>query len=227
MRPKEDWIYVTDFTPAIIDQDLFARAQHRVKEVGRAYSRRHADRPRYWLSGYISCKKCGNGINGATNNFVHRYYRCRGASKSVTGPRTCNAKSLRADELEEAVWEKLVETLQTPQVVMLGMQDHVDLGQGLNAEIRDLENAISNLVSRERNLIRMMSFEGVDSSLVESDLAPINSERRAMENRLQQQRNILSNRRKFAKSMSKVRQFSQHTRGEPRDALTWTEESEP
>ena len=153
MRPEEDWIYVTDFTPPIIDQDLFARAQDRVKEIERAFSRRYADRPRYWLSGYIFCKRCGNGINGATNNRVHRYYRCRGASKSVTGPRTCNTKSLRADELEEAVWEKLVETLQTPQVVMLGMQDHVDLGQGLNAEIRDLENAISNLVSRERNLI--------------------------------------------------------------------------
>ena len=91
---------------------------------------------------------------------------------------------------------------------MLGVQDYVDLGQELNAEIRDMEKAISNLVKREQNLIRMMSFDGVDSSLIESDLAPINAERRALENRLQQQRSILSNRRKFARSMSKIRQFS-------------------
>ena len=106
MRPEEDWIYVTDFTPPIIGEDLFARAQARVKDVDRAHSRRHVDRPRYWLSGYIFCEKCGNGINGATNNRIHRYYRCRGVYKTITGPPTCDAKSLRADELEEAVWGK-------------------------------------------------------------------------------------------------------------------------
>ena len=37
--------------------------------------------------------------------------------------------------MEEAVWEKIIETLQNTQIVTLGMQDQVDLGQDLSEEI--------------------------------------------------------------------------------------------
>ena len=110
--------------------------------------------------------------------------------------------------MEEAVWEKIIETLQSTQIVTLGMQDQVDLGQDMSEEIRDLEQSIAALIVREQNLIKMMSVEGIDDVLVESELAPINAQRRAQENRLQQLLNILSNRKKFAKSMRQIRQYS-------------------
>ena len=110
--------------------------------------------------------------------------------------------------MEEAVWEKIIETLQNTQIVTLGMQDQVDLGQDLSEEIRELEQSIAALIVREQNLIKMMSVEGIDSVLVKSELAPINAQRRAQENRLQQLLNILSNRKKFAKSMRQIRQYS-------------------
>ena len=208
LRPEEDWIYVTGFTPPIIDQDLFDRAQERLAVRGRTYSRRSEGRPRYWLSGYIVCEKCGRGVSGGTLNGIYRYYRCSGITATVTGPATCDTYRLRAGELEEAVWEKIIETLQNTQIVTLGMQDQVDLGQDLSEEIRDLEQSIAGLIVREQNLIKMMSVEGIDNLLVESELAPINAQRRSQENRLQQVLNILSNRKKFAKSMRQIRQYS-------------------
>ena len=95
------------------------------------------------------------------------------------------------------MWEKIIETLQSTQIVTLGMQDQVDLGQDMSEEIRDLEQSIAALIVREQNLIKMMSVEGIDNVLVESELAPINAQRRAQENRLQQLLNILSNRKKL------------------------------
>ena len=70
--------------------------------------------------------------------------------------------------MEEAVWGKIIETLQSTQIVTLGMQDQVDLGQDMSEEIRDLEQSIAALIVREQNLIKMMSVEGIDNVLVES-----------------------------------------------------------
>ena len=207
-RPEKEWIYVTGFTPPIIDKDLFDRAQERVAVEARTYSRRSEGRPRYWLSGYISCSKCGGAVSGTTLNRKYRYYQCRATKKTVGQPPTCNAKYIRANELEKAVWEKIVETLQNPQILILGLQDHIDLGQGLSKEIQDLEESIAALMAREQNLIHLMSIEGIDIGLVESELAPAGAQRRAQEGRLQQLQNILSNKRKFAKSMSQMRQYS-------------------
>ena len=47
-----------------------------------------------------------------------------------------------------------------------------------------------------------------DNALVESELAPIKAQRRALEDRLQHPLKILSNGRKFAKSMRQIRQHS-------------------
>ena len=77
------------------------------------------------------------------------------------------------------MWEKIIETLQSTQIVTLGMQDQVDLGQDMSEEIRDLEQSIAALIVREQNLIKMMNVEGIDNVLVESGLAPINAQRRA------------------------------------------------
>ena len=53
-----------------------------------------------------------------------------------------------------------------------------------------------------------MARAGVDDDLVESELAPVNAQRRAHENRIQQLRNTLSNKRKFGKAVGKVRRYA-------------------
>ncbi len=68
--------------------------------------------------------------------------------------------------MEEAVWGKIIETLQNTRIVTLGMQDQVDLGQDLSEEIRALEQSIAGLIVREQNLIKMMSVEGIDNVLI-------------------------------------------------------------
>ena len=63
--------------------------------------------------------------------------------------------------MADAVWEKIVDRLQGTRIVTLGMQDLVDLGQGLSEEIRDLEQTIAALIAREQELIKVMSVEGI------------------------------------------------------------------
>ena len=208
LRPKDEWAYITGFTPPILDKGLFDRVQERLEELGRTASRRHEGRPRYWLTGYIYCGKCGTRVHGATMHRTRRYYSCNGTRKTAWSPPTCDASYIPGDALEATVWKTLVEAVQSPDIVMLGVQEHVDIGQGLNEEITDLEAAIVELKNREKNLIQLMARSGVDTELVESELAPINAQRRAHENRIQQLRNTLSNRRKFGKAVGKVRRYA-------------------
>ena len=208
LRPKEEWKFLTGFTPPILDGDLFNRVQELLAQMDRTSSRRNTDRPRYWLTGYTYCGKCGSRVHGSMVRKNRRYYSCRATRKTEWSPPTCDERYIPADELEGSVWRTMVETVQTPGVVMLGIQDHVDVGQDLNQEIRDLEDAVANLTNQEKNLIRLMALGGVDKSLVESELQPINSQRMAHENRIQQLRNTLSNRRKFGKAMGRVRRYA-------------------
>ena len=110
------------------------------------------------------------------------------------------------------MWKALAETVQSPSVLMLGIQDHVDVGQGLNREISDLEAAIIELKTQEKNLIQLMARTGVDPELVEGEMTPITRQRRAHQNRIQQLRSILSNKRKFGKAVGVIKQHARALR---------------
>lgn len=106
--------------PQIITEEAFEKVTARLKR-NRELSRRNSKR-QYLLSGYLFCK-CGRRYVGSTssNKGGHtHYYCCSGSSKRVS-INPCPARSLRAEDLEDAVWAEVECALLNPQVISKGL----------------------------------------------------------------------------------------------------------
>ena len=207
IRPESDWVYITDFTPPIVSEEMFNRVQNRMRS--RARQPLHLDRPPYFLTGFIYCGLCGRRVNGATLNYGHRYYQCRYARKTAAGPALCQGRYMRADYLEQAVWGKLSQTLIRHEVLLLGLQDEIDALPKVSNQIQEIEDAISDLYAQEQNFVRLMGINGVDENMVSKHLIPVTAERESLEDRLATLRNHQANHKLYAAAEEKVAKFSE------------------
>ena len=211
IRPESDWVYITDFTPPIISEELFKRVQDRMRS--RARQPLHLDRPPYMLTGFIFCGLCGRRVNGTTLNYRFRYYQCRSARKTAAGPPLCQGKFMRAEHLEKAVWEKLSEMLTRHEFLLLGLQGEIDAIPKVNNEIQGIEDAIADLYAQEQNLVKLMGIKGVDADMVSEHLVPVTAERESLEDRLATLRNHQVNHKIYVAAEEKVAKFSEALTG--------------
>jgi site-specific DNA recombinase len=95
---------------AIVSKELFNKVQELLDERGDISMRRTSDSS-YLLSGLVRCTACSGKFAGGSahsGSNKYRYYQCITRSKS--GPTACASERVRADALEAAVIESLVET---------------------------------------------------------------------------------------------------------------------
>ncbi len=114
--PPEDWIEVA--VPALVEEALVEEAQAQLEE-NRRRSRLGPDGPRHLLQGLVVCRQCGRalvylschsgrlvGPPGAQKRSCYNYYRCTGLNTHYYGgPRLCSSRAVRAEHLEQAVWD--------------------------------------------------------------------------------------------------------------------------
>jgi site-specific DNA recombinase len=120
-RPRSQWIEVS--IPAIIDAKLQQEAQACLRRHTH-FSSRNVQRE-YLLRGMVTCGLCGLRMEAAHKRFTGRFnceyfwYACRGHLSSVdTGrPTKCTAKCVRANELDDVVWQAIVAWLQSPEML--------------------------------------------------------------------------------------------------------------
>ena len=123
-QPREKWIPIDAPELAIIDADLFAAVQERMKR-NRELSNRNKKR-KYLLAGYLRCGTCGRAMAGAKShrrdNLPATCYRCTcGTWKQPPCPdRYCSTVT---HLLDDALWKWLYNLL----------QDDVSLDEGLTA----------------------------------------------------------------------------------------------
>ncbi len=155
--PEEYWTVLPDTTQAIIDKELFDRAQAalaRSKELhpGKALHE-------YPLSGVLFCGYCGRPLVGSCLNKRYRYYRCRGAYDSASRKRVCDARYIQADWLEEVVWEKVKAVLRQPELLLAEVRSQVEAGKEelstgeLDREIAGLKRKLKKYPAQERRLM--------------------------------------------------------------------------
>jgi site-specific DNA recombinase len=116
-RPREEWIEIA--VPAIITQDRFERAQQRLEDNKR-YATRNSKVPSL-LQGLAACAGCGYGYyrtHTRTTNKTIYYYRCLGSDgwRYEDGP-VCNNKPVRADYLDQVVWDHVIGLLADPTLI--------------------------------------------------------------------------------------------------------------
>ena len=116
-RPKDQWIYIP--VPALVSESLFDIVQRQLDE-NRRRVRQRREGAGYLLQGLIVCPQCGYAFYGKTSwnqtaqgkTREYAYYRCSGTDASRSeGERVCDNHQVRADTLDQAVWDEVCQLL--------------------------------------------------------------------------------------------------------------------
>jgi site-specific DNA recombinase len=119
--PKEQWIYIP--VPALVSEELFEAVQVQLEE-NRRRARQRQRGARYLLQGLLVCAQCqyayyGKPVSQKSAKGKQRdyaYYRCIGTDAyRFGGERICDNLQVRADLLDELVWNEVCDLLAQPQ----------------------------------------------------------------------------------------------------------------
>lgn len=122
-RPKEEWLEVEGFTPALVSEKVFNTVQAHLNRPNRRTGHPHAT---YMLSGMAKCGECGQPITGQkmSRNENYRYYACRGSNNHYANP--CKAKRSRVSSVDDRVWEGIVRIFSYPTE----LEKAIEVGRG-------------------------------------------------------------------------------------------------
>jgi site-specific DNA recombinase len=183
---KETWHKLTNVTPAIISSDLFERAQAalaRSKELHPGKAQHE-----YPLTGFAVCGYCGSPLVGACLSKRYRYYKCRGTYPTASREKICDAHYIKADWLENAVWDNVKRILSNPEVLLNEVRKQTEDEQArvstgtLEQEIRALTRKLKGYAGQERRLMNAFKL-GFTTDIVLDEINLMKKEREADQKR--------------------------------------------
>jgi site-specific DNA recombinase len=160
-RPREEWIPID--CPAIITDEQF-QAAAKVAYDNSQWSPRRAEPGAFLLKGLVKCGVCRVGTSchkmRGRNGTWHRYYYCRNHDPLRAGgeEHRCPERNIRADALDEFVFDQVRAALLEPAILLAGQQA-VTLTQPipddelLAAELARLDRKIDNASAEKRRLV--------------------------------------------------------------------------
>jgi site-specific DNA recombinase len=106
--------------PALVSEDVFARAQELLQE-NKVRSRRRTIEPSI-VQGLVSCQKCGYAFSRSSTQTSARkihYYKCIGSDgwRKLGGPVCDNGRLIRQDLLDQIVWAEVIKLLEDPTLI--------------------------------------------------------------------------------------------------------------
>jgi len=151
--------------PAILDENLFKRAQKKLKESRRLYAGKikHG----YLLSGLVICNDCGNtmtGVNAKWWGKRERRYTCNKSCQGYKNKGCRPIKMIPADPLEEVVWEQVREWLRNPDWLLREALDYLQGKGNSGEEIKLLDKNLMNIIKGQNSIINLLA-----NGLVELD----------------------------------------------------------
>jgi site-specific DNA recombinase len=158
LRPKEEWIPIS--VPPIVDLATFHAAAGRARE-NEAFSPRNLQEGGYLLRKLVRCGRCGCSCSALTSKQTYsgkvhssHYYSCLRTTSGFLKQERCSQRRIRADVLDELVWEEVSTRLQDPARVLEAYQDHDQRrggssGQDTTTDKDDRLNQQIKLANRE------------------------------------------------------------------------------
>jgi site-specific DNA recombinase len=162
LRPKEEWVPIS--VPPIMNLVTFHEAASRGRD-NQAFAPRNLKERGYLLRKLVRCGRCGGSCGAATSKQTYRgqvhashYYSCFRASSGFLKQERCSQRRIRADVLDELVWEDVSTRLQDPSQVLAAYQEHkshrtvsedtgsMEQGQRLDAQIKFANKELSRLL---------------------------------------------------------------------------------
>jgi len=170
-------------TPALVSDDVWEAAQQRLQRNS-AFAQRNTRR-QYLLSGFIWCGECDRRIRAhCASRHGPRYYDCRGSDYCNYYPgEPCQLKAIRADAAEEAVWGKVAEVLQHPELVLAELERLSQEDSRLVIEERLVENQgrLKSLRGREHRLIVQFEYGEIDEPYLRTRMAGVKAQQHEFE----------------------------------------------
>lgn len=146
--PNPNAVVIPDAIPPIIDKTTWERVQERVSNNKR--NAKNKARETYLLSGLIECECCGAAYVGHTSTnkkgYRTKYYVCGNKYRT----KTCTAKNVNGNQLEEFVVEHLRAYLAETDfsVVAREIADRINKAardtRDAKAEIREIDKMLAN-----------------------------------------------------------------------------------
>ena len=133
-----------------------------------------------------------------------RYYHCWATHKAhhheIEKP--CNARMVRASQLEDMVWNQVKAVLLDPSILIAEIEQRQRIGDPhLKDELSSVQQAIAGLDGQERRLLRLYGKAKIDEKKLDDEIGRIKTEkeaweeqRREMQARLEAEREIQKNR---------------------------------
>jgi site-specific DNA recombinase len=159
-RPREEWIPIG--CPRIITDEQFEAAS-RVAYDNAKWSPRRAEPGEWLLKGLVKCGVCDVGTNchkmRGRNGTWHRYYYCRNHDPLRAGgqDRRCPERNIRADALDEYVFDQIRTALTQPKMLLAGEQaiavtTPIPDDELLAAELARLDRKVDATTAERRRL---------------------------------------------------------------------------
>jgi site-specific DNA recombinase len=121
-RPETEWVWCE--APAIISQELFDKAQMQLQRNAELAQKMYQPASRrYLLRRLVKCGACGLGMTctrqlSVCKKYEYLYYDCKGHNPLTCGRlEACPSRRVRADRLDQVVWDALCHLLQTPSII--------------------------------------------------------------------------------------------------------------
>jgi len=161
-RDRSQWIPIK--VPAIIDQKTFEL----VREISQSRRRTLVKKRLYILSGLLRCKYCGSRYSGTWHSGKYGYYRCMNPAKMRPLPKTCQARVVRAEQIEHAVMEAVRSVISDPEIMrqnLLIMAEKVrEKTRGADQERMRLVNKRMHQEQQSKRLLDLYLGSGVSRS---------------------------------------------------------------
>ena len=156
-RPREEWTEIP--VPAITDEDTFARVQQRLADNKR-FATRGSKTPSL-LQGLAACAACGYGCyrSHATTTAGNKiyYYRCLGSDNyRYEGGRVCGSKPVRADYLDQVVWDHITGLLADPALIRAEISKRLEQARTSNPVTRQRAQLEQALAKAATSIIAMV-----------------------------------------------------------------------
>ena len=171
-------VVIENGIPAIIDKEVFYKAQDMLKKNKRESGRMKAPM-NYLLTGKLFCGHCGGSMVGESgtsqSGTIYNYYKCLSRKKH----KDCTKQTEKKDWIEKLVVEETVKRILQPEIIdeiACRVAELAESEFNNKSRLTTLQNDLKSVQTAIRNLLRLVE-QGIDTDDVGERLLDLNSQK--------------------------------------------------
>lgn len=183
-------IVIPDGIPQIVSKELFDVVQEKLKRKQR--NSNPDMKNKYILSSKLRCGKCNSLMCGESGTSktgkIYNYYKCSSVKRHLG----CDVKSVRQEDFEKVVLEKVIGYLLTETNINKITDAVLKINKKENASILLLKKQYKCIVKNINNIVDAIA-QGIFSNSVQEKLTELEQKKIEIENQIKIEKENLSN----------------------------------